>query len=55
MLQFTTSDNVKLAYYIDDFTAPWKEAPTLLLLHSAMAHAARLYAWVPNWRRAIAS
>lgn len=51
MHQFTTSDGLKLAYYIDDFTDPWKNAPTLLLLHAAMGHAKRYYAWVPRLSR----
>jgi 3-oxoadipate enol-lactonase len=51
---FTTSDGARIAYYIDDFTDPWREAPTLLLLHAAMGSARRYYAWVPllcrDWR-----
>src|SRR5258707_8180395 len=46
--KFTTSDGVKLAYYIDDFTDPWRQADTLLLLHAAVGHAKRFYAWVPG-------
>ena len=37
--------------YIDDFTDPWKRAPTLLLLHAAMGSARRYYAWVPTLAR----
>ena len=44
---FNASDGMQLAYYIDDFTEPWKEAPILLLLHAAMGSARRYYAWVP--------
>lgn len=44
---FTTSDGVGLAYYVDDFTDPWKTAPTLLLLHAAMGSARRYFGWVP--------
>src|SRR5882757_9323188 len=44
---FTASDGVPLAYYIDDSTDPWKNAPVLLLLHAAMGSARRYYAWVP--------
>ena len=40
-----------LAYYIDDFTDPWKNAPILLLLHAAMGSARRYYAWVPPLSR----
>ena len=45
---FTTSDGIRLAYYIDDYTDPWKPAPTLLMLHSAMSSAKRFYSMVPG-------
>src|SRR5947207_14583796 len=46
--KFRTSDGVGLAYYIDDYTDPWRQADTLLLLHAAVGHAKRFYAWVPG-------
>jgi len=48
---FSTSDGVKLAYRIDDFTDPWQKAPTLVMLHSAMSSMRRLYAMVPAFTR----
>ena len=42
-----TSDGETIAYWIDDFTDPWTIPETLLLLHSAMGHSQRFYAWVP--------
>jgi 3-oxoadipate enol-lactonase len=51
MDSFFASDGVRLAYTIDDFTDPWKEAPVLLLLHAAMGSARRYYAWVPSLAR----
>lgn len=45
---FTTTDGLKLAYYIDDFTNPWAKRPTLLLLHAAMGSARRWFGWVPH-------
>ena len=48
---FTTSDGLSLAYYVDDFTDPWKRAPTLLMLHAAMGSARRYFAWVPHLAR----
>jgi pimeloyl-ACP methyl ester carboxylesterase len=45
---FHASDGVRLAYTIDDFTDPWLDAPMLLLLHAAMGHSQRYYAWVPR-------
>jgi hypothetical protein len=40
---FTANDGLSLAYYIDDFTNPWAEAPTLLLPHAAMGSARRYF------------
>ncbi|HZU88367.1 MAG TPA: alpha/beta hydrolase [Stellaceae bacterium] len=51
MNSFIASDGIKLAYYIDDFTDPWKNAPPLILLHAAMGSARRYYAWVPRLAR----
>src|SRR5579864_6592559 len=54
MPAFRTSDGVSLAYEIDDFTDPWRRAPTLLMLHAAMGSARRWFGWVPHlcrdWR-----
>jgi 3-oxoadipate enol-lactonase len=47
MRNFTTSDGLRLAYHIDDYTNPWKPAPTVLLLHAAMGSARRYFGWVP--------
>jgi len=44
---FESSDGVRLAYTIDDFTDPWRPASTLLLLHAAMGSSRRWYAMVP--------
>ncbi len=51
MQTFTTSDGVKLAYFIDDYTDPWKPANTLLMLHPAMASSRRFYSLVPGLAR----
>jgi len=48
---FNASDGLRLAYTIDDFTDPWLKPPTLLLLHAAMGHSRRYYAWVPRLAR----
>lgn len=48
---FTASDGLSLAHYIDDFTDPWRKAPTLLLLHAAMGSARRYFAWAPHLAR----
>lgn len=47
MQGFFERDGVRLNYYVDDFTDPWAKAPTLILLHGAMANARRFYSWVP--------
>ncbi len=51
MEKFSASDGMEIAYCIDDFTDPWKNASTVILLHSAMANAQRYYAWVPKLSR----
>jgi 3-oxoadipate enol-lactonase len=51
MDSFVTSDGLSLAYRIDDFTDPWREAPALLLLHAAMGSSRRYYSWVPKLSR----
>lgn len=51
MQKLRTSDGIEIAYTIDDFTDPWKQADTLLLLHAAIGHSRRFYAWVPKLSR----
>ncbi|WP_338665628.1 alpha/beta hydrolase [Pararoseomonas sp. SCSIO 73927] len=48
---FTASDGETIAYYIDDFTDPWRRAPVMFLLHSAMGDSERFYSWVPGLAR----
>ncbi|MGE0315376.1 MAG: alpha/beta fold hydrolase [Lautropia sp.] len=48
---FTTSDGLRIAYYVDDFTDPWTKPQTMLLLHSAMGNSQRFHAWVPSLAR----
>jgi len=47
----TTSDGLRIAYYIDDFTDPWIDPPSLFLLHSAMSSSRRMAAMVPHLAR----
>ena len=49
--QFVTSDGIRLAYTIDDFTDPWRPPQPLLLLHAAMGSSRRWYAAVPALAR----
>lgn len=48
---FKTSDGIEIAYYIDDFTDPWKQAAPLLMLHSAMGSSYRFFSMVPELAR----
>jgi len=48
---FAASDSVEIAYYIDDFTDPWKQSQTLFITHPAMSSARRLFAFVPHLAR----
>jgi 3-oxoadipate enol-lactonase len=45
--RFTTSDGVRLAYGVDDFTDPWRTPPSVVLLHAAMSNLRRFHAWIP--------
>ena len=51
MNEFTTKDGLRLAYYVDDFTDPWRKPDTLLLLHAAMGNSQRWFQWVPKLAR----
>jgi pimeloyl-ACP methyl ester carboxylesterase len=51
METFPTSDGLRIAYTIDDFTDPWRRPATLLLLHAAMGSSRRWYATVPQLSR----
>lgn len=48
MNEFQTSDGLTLSYRLDDYTAPWHDAETVILLHAAMGSSNRLYAWAPH-------
>jgi len=50
-VHFTASDGLRLACFVDDFTDPWTQPATVLLLHAAMGHSRRFYAWVPRLSR----
>ena len=47
MATFETSPGVHLHYLVDDFTEPWKEPATILLLHGNAESSRAWYAWVP--------
>ena len=45
---FTSHDGLQIAYHVDNFTAPWKEPETVLLLHPAMGYSRRWFSWMPT-------
>ncbi len=51
MQTFITTDGLRLAYVIDDYTDPWRTPETLIMLHAAMGSSRRFYAWVPRLAR----
>jgi 3-oxoadipate enol-lactonase len=51
MQTFKTRDGMGVAYYVDDFTDPWTQPDTLLLLHAAMGNSRRWFKWVPGLAR----
>jgi 3-oxoadipate enol-lactonase len=48
---FKTSDGIRIGYYIDDFSDPWRHGPPLIMLHAAMGHSRRFFAMVPTLSR----
>jgi 3-oxoadipate enol-lactonase len=48
---FVTTDGVRLAYRVDDFTDPWRKPDTILLVHPAMGSGRRMFGWVPHLAR----
>ena len=51
MPTFETSPGVELHYEVDDFTDPWTEPETILLLHGNAESGQAWYAWVPRLAR----
>ena len=51
MNTFTTSDGVRIAYYVDDYADPWKPSNALIMLHPAMSSSRRYYSMVPGLAR----
>src|SRR5688572_8159625 len=51
MDKFKTSDGLELSYVVDDYTDPWHNADTVVMVHAAMGSSRRFYAWVPHLAR----
>jgi 3-oxoadipate enol-lactonase len=47
MPTFEASPDLRLHYLVDDFTEPWTEPETILLLHGNAESSLAWYAWVP--------
>jgi pimeloyl-ACP methyl ester carboxylesterase len=45
---FKARDGVRVGYYVDDFTDPWRNNTPIVMLHAEMGHARRFYAMVPT-------
>jgi len=48
---FINRDGLRIAYEVHDFTDPWTEPETLLLIHAAMGNSRRWFRWVPRLAR----
>jgi 3-oxoadipate enol-lactonase len=47
MATFDAAPDLKMHYLVDDFTDPWTEPETILLLHGNAESSRAWYAWVP--------
>ena len=53
MPTFEAANGVRLHYLVDDFTDPWREPETVLLLHGNAESGLAWYAWVPLLARSV--
>lgn len=51
MPTFTHSPDFTMHYVVDDYTDPWRESETILMLHGNAESGAAWYAWVPHLAR----
>ena len=51
MPTFQSSPDLEMFYQVDDFTDPWTEPETILMLHGNCESGAAWYAWVPHLAR----
>jgi len=51
MATFQATPDLTMHYQIDDFTDPWREKETILLLHGNAESSAAWYGWVPTLAR----
>src|SRR2546425_1758320 len=53
MPTFEASADLRMHYLVDDFTEPWTEPETILLLHGNAESSLAWYAWVPVLARRV--
>jgi len=53
MPTFEAAPGAQLHYLVDDFTDPWREPETVLLLHGNAESGLAWYAWVPQLARSV--
>ena len=51
MAEFSPSSDLVMHYRVDDFTDPWRNARTVLMLHGNAESGLAWYAWVPKLAR----
>jgi 3-oxoadipate enol-lactonase len=51
MLHFRPSPDLDMHYRVDDFTDPWRQPRTILMLHGNSESSLAWYAWVPRLAR----
>lgn len=51
MADFYSEGGCRISYQVHDFTDPWTQPETMLLLHPAMSNARRWFRWLPRLAR----
>src|SRR6202035_4914133 len=51
MSEFRPSPDLQMHYNVDDFTDPWRQPQTILMLHGNAESGLAWYAWVPKLAR----
>ena len=51
MPMIRVADDLEMHYLLDDFTDPWRDAETVLLLHGSSESGAVWFGWVPHLAR----
>ena len=51
MSEFRPSPDLQMHFEVDDFTDPWRQPQTILMLHGNAESGLAWYAWVPKLAR----